>query len=197
MKYTKEWEVTVGRQARWVDFENDYKTMDLDYMESVMWAFKQLWNKGLVYEKDRVMPYSWKAETPLSNFETRLDDSYRERKDPAVTVKFEIDATDVDFGNDRSLSGLNDDAVNTAQQFSFEVVIDAHTQDSAACVMGMGSFSSNTDEYNMNIGGTSNNRFGGTVRITSGNTRVYYNGTDAHTPLSRRFREIGVEDFYQ
>ena len=100
MKYTKEWEVTVGRQARWVDFENDYKTMDLDYMESVMWAFKQLWNKGLVYEKDRVMPYSWKAETPLSNFETRLDDSYRERKDPAVTVKFEIDATDVDFGND-------------------------------------------------------------------------------------------------
>lgn len=90
----------------------------------------------------------------------------------------------VDFGNDRSLSGLNDDAVNTAQQFSFEVVIDAHTQDSAACVMGMGSFSSNTDEYNMNIGGTSNNRFGGTVRITSGNTRVYYNGTDAHTPIN-------------
>ena len=59
-------------------------------MESVIWAFKQLWDKGLVYEKDRVMPYSWKAETPLSNFETRLDDSYRERKDPAVTVKFQI-----------------------------------------------------------------------------------------------------------
>ena len=90
MRYTKEWEGTVGRQARWVDFENDYKTMDLSYMESVIWAFKQLWDKGLVYEKDRVMPYSWKAETPLSNFETRLDDSYRERKDPAVTVKFEI-----------------------------------------------------------------------------------------------------------
>ena len=90
MRYTKEWEGTVGRQARWVDFDNDYKTMDLSYMESVIWAFKQLWDKGLVYEKDRVMPYSWKAETPLSNFETRLDDSYRERKDPAVTVKFEI-----------------------------------------------------------------------------------------------------------
>ena len=100
MKYTKEWEVTVGRQARWVDFENDYKTMDLDYMESVMWAFKQLWDKGLVYEKDRVMPYSWKAETPLSNFETRLDDSYRERKDPAVTIKFEIDNTSIKFEND-------------------------------------------------------------------------------------------------
>ena len=76
MKFTKEWEVTVGRQARWVDFENDYKTMDKNYMESVIWAFKQLWDKGLIYEKDRVMPYSWKAETPLSNFETRLDDSY-------------------------------------------------------------------------------------------------------------------------
>jgi isoleucyl-tRNA synthetase len=99
MKYTKEWEVTVGRQARWVDFENDYKTMDLDYMESVIWAFKQLWDKGLIYEKDRVMPYSWKAETPLSNFETRLDDSYRERKDPAVTVKFEIENTSINFQN--------------------------------------------------------------------------------------------------
>jgi isoleucyl-tRNA synthetase len=99
MKYTKEWEKSVGRQARWVDFQNDYKTMDLDYMESVIWAFKQLWNKGLVYEKDRVMPYSWKAETPLSNFETRLDDSYRERKDPAVTVKFEILESDLNFQN--------------------------------------------------------------------------------------------------
>ena len=99
MKYTKEWEKSVGRQARWVDFENDYKTMDLDYMESVIWAFKQLWDKGLVYEKDRVMPYSWKAETPLSNFETRLDDSYRERKDPAVTVKFEILESDLNFAN--------------------------------------------------------------------------------------------------
>jgi len=99
MKYTKEWEVTVGRQARWVNFENDYKTMDLDYMESVIWAFKQLWNKGLIYEKDRVMPYSWKAETPLSNFETRLDDSYRERKDPAVTVKFEIKNSSLDIKN--------------------------------------------------------------------------------------------------
>ena len=99
MKYTKEWEITVGRQARWVDFDDDYKTMDLNYMESVLWAFKQLWDKGLIYEKDRVMPYSWKAETPLSNFETRLDDSYRERTDPAVTVKFEITETNLDFNN--------------------------------------------------------------------------------------------------
>ena len=103
MKYTKEWEITVGRQARWVDFDDDYKTMDLNYMESVLWAFKQLWDKGLVYEKDRVMPYSWKAETPLSNFETRLDDSYRERKDPAVTVKFQILNSNLDLNEETYL----------------------------------------------------------------------------------------------
>jgi len=91
MKYTQEWEKSVNRQARWVDFKNDYKTMDISYMESVIWAFKELWKKGLIYEKDRVMPYSWKAETPISNFETRLDNSYREREDPAVTVKFKLD----------------------------------------------------------------------------------------------------------
>ena len=90
MKYTQEWEKSVNRQARWVDFKNDYKTMDISYMESVIWAFKELWKKGLIYEKDRVMPYSWKAETPISNFETRLDNSYREREDPAVTVKFKL-----------------------------------------------------------------------------------------------------------
>ena len=96
MKYTQEWEKSVYRQARWVDFKNDYKTMDISYMESVIWAFKELWKKGLIYEKDRVMPYSWKAETPISNFETRLDDSYRERIDPAVTVKVQIKDYDIE-----------------------------------------------------------------------------------------------------
>jgi isoleucyl-tRNA synthetase len=90
MRYTKEWELYVSRQARWVDFRNDYKTMDLPYMESVLWAFQQLWKKGLVYEGFKVLPYSWAAETPLSNFETRLDDSFRERQDPALTVRFEV-----------------------------------------------------------------------------------------------------------
>ena len=90
----------------------------------------------------------------------------------------------VDFGNDSSLSGLNDDAINTAQQFSLEVVIDPHTQNSGACIMGMGSFNSNTDEYNMNIGGSSNSRYGGTVRLTSGNTRVYYPGANDDTPIN-------------
>ncbi len=93
MRYTNEWESYVTRQARWVDFDNDYKTMDLPYMESVIWAFKQLWDKGLLYEADRVMPYSWGAETPLSNFEIRLDDATRPRQDPALTVGFLLDET--------------------------------------------------------------------------------------------------------
>lgn len=90
LRYTKEWEAYVTRQARWVDFENDYKTMDLPYMESVMWAFKELWKKGLVYEGYKVMPYSWACETPLSNFEIRLDNAYRPRQDPAITVAFSL-----------------------------------------------------------------------------------------------------------
>jgi isoleucyl-tRNA synthetase len=91
LRYTGEWERYVTRQARWVDFENDYKTMDPGYMESVIWAFSQLWEQGLIYEAYRVMPYSWGAETPLSNFEIRLDDATRPRQDPALTVAFELD----------------------------------------------------------------------------------------------------------
>lgn len=90
MKYTHEWESYVNRQARWVDFKNDYKTMDKSFMESVIWAFKELYKKGYIYESLRVMPYSWACETPLSNFETRLDNSYRERTDKAVTVAFTL-----------------------------------------------------------------------------------------------------------
>ncbi|MEZ6197610.1 MAG: isoleucine--tRNA ligase [Planctomycetota bacterium] len=90
LKYTQEWESYVTRQARWVDFTNDYKTMDLSYMESVMWAFKRLHEKGLLYEGHRVMPYSWAAESPVSNFETRMDNSYRMRQDPAITVAFTL-----------------------------------------------------------------------------------------------------------
>ncbi len=90
MRYTSEWERYVTRMARWVDFENDYKTMDVSYMESVMWAFQQLWKKGLIYEGLRVMPYSWACETPLSNFEIRLDDATRPRQDPAITVVFKL-----------------------------------------------------------------------------------------------------------
>jgi isoleucyl-tRNA synthetase len=88
MKYADQWEEYVNKQARWVDFANSYKTMDINFMESVLWAFKELYNKGLLYESMRVMPYSWACETPLSNFETRLDNSYRERTDKTVTVSF-------------------------------------------------------------------------------------------------------------
>ncbi len=98
LRYTREWIDTVTRQARWVDFDNDYKTMDLPYMESVMWAFAQLWRKGLVYEAFRVMPYSWGAETPLSNFEIRLDDATRPRQDPAITVAFDLEPAPGDPG---------------------------------------------------------------------------------------------------
>ncbi len=96
MKYTEEWERYVERAARWVDMENDYKTLDLPYMESLIWAVKQLHEKGLLYEGYKVMPYSWAAETPLSLHETRLDDAYRERQDPAVTVRFELIHTEGD-----------------------------------------------------------------------------------------------------
>ncbi|MGH9148830.1 MAG: class I tRNA ligase family protein, partial [Acidimicrobiales bacterium] len=88
------WRDYVTRQARWVDMADDYKTMDLSYMESVMWALKQLWDKGLLYEGYRVLPYCWECETPLSNFETRLDDAYRDRQDPAVTVLMRLDNGD-------------------------------------------------------------------------------------------------------
>lgn len=92
MQFTDEWRRYVTRQARWVDFDNEYKTLDLSYMESVMWAFKTLWDKGLIYEGYRVLAYCWRCETPLSNTETRMDDVYRDRQDPALTVAFQLDS---------------------------------------------------------------------------------------------------------
>ena len=92
LRYTHEWREYVTRQARWVDFDHDYKTLDLSYMESVMWAFRQLWDKGLVYEGFKVLPYCWRCETPLSNHELRMDDDvYKERHDPSVTVRFKLE----------------------------------------------------------------------------------------------------------
>ncbi|MET1053033.1 MAG: isoleucine--tRNA ligase [Mycetocola sp.] len=89
--YTKEWQEYVTRQARWVDFENDYKTLDITFMESVIWAFKQLHTKGLAYEGYRVLPYCWRDQTPLSNHELRMDDDvYKMRQDQTVTVTFPL-----------------------------------------------------------------------------------------------------------
>ena len=92
LRYTKEWEDYVTRQARWVDFENDYKTLNIGFMESVLWAFKQLHTKDLAYEGHRVLPYCWRDETPLSNHELRMDDDvYKMRQDQSVTVTFPFD----------------------------------------------------------------------------------------------------------
>ena len=85
LKYVSEWRKTVTRMGRWVDFDNDYKTMDFDFMESVWWVFKQLWNQGRVYKSHRIMPYSWKLSTPLSNFEA--GSNYKDVQDPTVTVR--------------------------------------------------------------------------------------------------------------
>jgi isoleucyl-tRNA synthetase len=85
---TDEWQVITNRMGRWVDFENDYKTMDVDFMESVWWVFKQLWDKDLIYKDFKVLPYSYGAATPLSNFEANLD--YREVDDPAITLRLEV-----------------------------------------------------------------------------------------------------------
>ncbi len=93
LTYTQEWEDYVTRQARWVDFEHDYKTLDPTFMESVIWAFKQLYDKGLAYEGYRVLPYCWRDETPLSNHELRMDeDVYASRQDPALTVGLRLDS---------------------------------------------------------------------------------------------------------
>ncbi|MGG7508108.1 isoleucine--tRNA ligase [Plantibacter sp. YIM 135249] len=91
LRYTEDWQEYVTRQARWVDFDNDYKTLDITYMESVIWAFKQLHEKGLAYEGYRVLPYCWRDETPLSNHELRMDDDvYKMRQDQTVTVTFPL-----------------------------------------------------------------------------------------------------------
>ncbi len=85
LRYVGEWRKTVTRMGRWVDFDHDYKTMDPGFMESVWWVFKQLWEQGRVYRSHRIMPYSWKLSTPLSNFEA--GSNYKDVQDPTVTVR--------------------------------------------------------------------------------------------------------------
>nr|NGX36838.1 Isoleucine--tRNA ligase 2 [Candidatus Anoxychlamydiales bacterium] len=88
LRYTEEWKKTINRIGRWVDFSNTYKTMDITYMESVWWVFKELYDQGLVYEGFKVMPYCSKLGTPLSNFEANLN--YQEVDDPSLTIKFQM-----------------------------------------------------------------------------------------------------------
>jgi isoleucyl-tRNA synthetase len=87
-RYVADWQKTVTRMGRWVDFDNDYKTMDATFMESVWWVIKQLWDQGRIYKAHRVVPYSWKLTTPLSNLEA--SNNYQDIQDPAITVRFRL-----------------------------------------------------------------------------------------------------------
>ena len=107
LKYVSEWRKTVTRMGRWVDFDNDYKTMNPDFMETIWWVFKQLWNQGRVYKSHRIMPYSWKLSTPLSNFEA--GSNYKDVQDPTVTVRVKVAGIPGDSG----LSGLSGDSGST------------------------------------------------------------------------------------
>ena len=89
-RFDKEWEKTVTRMGRWVDFKNSYKTMDTSYMESVWWAFKSLYEKNLVYEGKKVILYCPRCGTPLSNFEIAMDNSYKEINDTSTIYKFKV-----------------------------------------------------------------------------------------------------------
>ncbi|MCX7591199.1 MAG: class I tRNA ligase family protein, partial [Kiritimatiellae bacterium] len=88
LRYTREWREIVTRMGRWVDFDNDYKTMDPSYMESIWWVFRTLWDRGLIYEGIKILPYCPRCATPLSNFET--NQGYQEVSDPAITVRFRV-----------------------------------------------------------------------------------------------------------
>ncbi|QQG35051.1 MAG: isoleucine--tRNA ligase [Deltaproteobacteria bacterium] len=88
LRYAQEWEHSIRRLGRWVDFRNNYKTMDKPFMETIWWLFHKLWKKGLFYKDFRVMPYSWRLSTPLSNFEAGLD--YRLVKDLSIVLKFKL-----------------------------------------------------------------------------------------------------------
>ena len=88
--YVKEWKGTIERLGRWVEFDKSYKTMDVNYMESVWWAFKEIWKKGLIYEGRRVLMYCPRCETPLANAEIAMDNSYKEVTEQSVIAKFKI-----------------------------------------------------------------------------------------------------------
>jgi isoleucyl-tRNA synthetase len=92
LRYANEWKKTIRRLGRWVDMENDYKTMDVNFMESIWWVFKTLWEKGLIYESRKIVAYSPRLSTPLSNFEVNL--GYQDTQDPSVTIKFKAKAAE-------------------------------------------------------------------------------------------------------
>ncbi len=92
--YVDEWEKSVTRMGRWVDFQNDYKTMDKDFMETIWWVFSELWKQGRIYKAHRIMPYSWKLNTPLSNFEAGRN--YQDVQDPSITVRVKLNGFEIE-----------------------------------------------------------------------------------------------------
>ena len=97
MRYSKEWETIIGRFGRWIDFKNDYKTMDKNYMESVWWTFSQIFKKDYVYRGTKIMPFSTACNTVLSNFEA--GSNYKDVYDPAIIVTFPILSGDFEGSN--------------------------------------------------------------------------------------------------
>lgn len=90
LTYASEWKKVVERIARWVDFDGSYKTMDNDYIESVWWAFKKIYDKGLIYEGEKILMYCPRCATPISKSEVAMDNSYKVVKDKSITVKFKL-----------------------------------------------------------------------------------------------------------
>jgi len=102
--YVGEWRKIVTRMGRWVDFDNDYKTMDMPFMETIWWVFRQLWDQGRIYRSHRIMPYSWKLTTPLSNFEA--GSNYKDVQDPAITLRVKLLSADPELPADKSVYAL-------------------------------------------------------------------------------------------
>ena len=111
LRYNKEWKTIVERMGRWVDFSKTYRTMDITFMESVWWVFKQLYGQGLVYEGFKVMPYSPKLGTPLSNFEA--GENYKDVDDPSVTVAQAV------IGEENSFFHVDHNPVDTCIQYCY------------------------------------------------------------------------------
>ncbi|SOV81271.1 isoleucine--tRNA ligase, putative [Plasmodium sp. gorilla clade G3] len=112
LKYSKEWETTVERIGRWIDFKNDYKTMDKSFMESVWWVFSELYKNNYIYKSFKVMPYSCKCNTPISNFELNLN--YKDTPDPSIIISFIICS---DFPNVKNIYNVSDDIQSVVEKY--------------------------------------------------------------------------------
>ncbi|SOV17661.1 isoleucine--tRNA ligase, putative [Plasmodium gaboni] len=114
LKYSKEWVTTVQRIGRWIDFKNDYKTMDKSFMESVWWVFSELYKNNYIYKSFKVMPYSCKCNTPISNFELNLN--YKDTPDPSIIVSFIILSSY--FPNFKNVYNVSEDFQSVVEKYS-------------------------------------------------------------------------------